>query len=77
MAKSKGTRTLKKFEIGGSMSPPDVSEEIMTDIMGGCADLSEPGRSKCIAQHYRTVKQKALQKRKGSGKPTRIERLEP
>ena len=53
MAKSK--QSSRKKLLGSDIH--DLPEGPKSDILGSCADLKEPSRSKCIDQHSRAFKE--------------------
>ena len=49
----------------------EIPEETRTQILGACANLKEPARSRCISQHSRSFREdwtKKQQKRKKEGR---------
>ena len=49
----------------------EIPEGVRTKILGSCANLKEPARSRCISQHSRSFREdwtKKQQKRKKKGR---------
>ena len=61
MAKSK--RKQAPSEMLRKKYATEIPEGPKSEILGACADLKEPSRSKCIAQHTRAFKEDFDRKR--------------
>ena len=50
----------------------DIPEETRTQILGACANLKEPARSRCINQHGRSFREEWTKKQQKIKKEGRI-----